>query len=76
MLFLGRARAGGLGARAGARFAVAAFKDPETREAAAITFLITSSGLSFGGISGAFWGLIGGGVMMALTRFLAGRRSS
>ncbi len=47
--------------------AVAAFKDPETREAAAITFLITASGLSFGGISGAFWGLIGGGLMMALT---------
>ena len=48
--------------------AVAAFKDPETREAAAITFLITASGLSFGGISGAFWGLIGGGLMMALQR--------
>ena len=47
--------------------AVAAFKDPETREAAAITFLITASGLSFGGISGAFWGLLGGGLMMALT---------
>ncbi|SCX05854.1 benzoate/H(+) symporter BenE family transporter [Agrobacterium rosae] len=48
--------------------AVAAFKDPETREAAAITFLITASGLSFGGIAGAFWGLLGGGVMMALQR--------
>ncbi|MET0171793.1 MAG: benzoate/H(+) symporter BenE family transporter [Agrobacterium vaccinii] len=48
--------------------AVAAFKDPETREAAAITFLITASGLAFGGISGAFWGLLGGGLMMALQR--------
>ena len=48
--------------------AVAAFREPETREAAAITFLITASGLSFGGISGAFWGLIGGGLMMALQR--------
>ncbi len=48
--------------------AVAAFKEPETREAAAITFLITASGLSFGGISGAFWGLLGGGLMMALQR--------
>jgi benzoate membrane transport protein len=48
--------------------AVAAFKEPETREAAAITFLITASGLSFGGISGAFWGLIGGGLMMVLQR--------
>lgn len=56
--------------------AVAAFKDPETREAAAITFLITASGLSFGGISGAFWGLIGGGLMMALQRVVASRRSS
>ena len=50
--------------------AVAAFKEPETREAAAITFLITASGLSFGGISGAFWGLLGGGLMMALTGFV------
>ncbi|MBN7805916.1 benzoate/H(+) symporter BenE family transporter [Agrobacterium rosae] len=56
--------------------AVAAFKDPETREAAAITFLITASGLSFGGISGAFWGLIGGGLMMALQRVVASRRGS
>lgn len=50
--------------------AVAAFKEPDTREAAAITFLITASGLSFGGISGAFWGLLGGGLMMALTGFV------
>lgn len=50
--------------------AVAAFKEPDTREAAAITFLVTASGLSFGGISGAFWGLMAGGLMMALTRFV------
>ncbi|MCI9864770.1 benzoate/H(+) symporter BenE family transporter [Rhizobium skierniewicense] len=50
--------------------AVAAFKEPDTREAAAITFLITASGLSFGGISGAFWGLLGGGLMMLLTGFV------
>ncbi|MCL6706969.1 benzoate/H(+) symporter BenE family transporter [Pseudomonas sp. R2.Fl] len=48
--------------------AVAAFRDVETREAAAVTFLITASGVSFGGISGAFWGLIAGGLMMALMR--------
>ena len=47
--------------------AVAAFKEVETREAAAVTFLITASGVSFGGISGAFWGLVAGGLMMALT---------
>ncbi|SMF74381.1 benzoate membrane transport protein [Xaviernesmea oryzae] len=50
--------------------AFAAYREPETREAAAITFLVTASGLSFAGISGAFWGLIAGGVMMALTRFM------
>jgi benzoate membrane transport protein len=48
--------------------AVAAFKEPETREAAAVTFLITASGVSFGGISGAFWGLVAGGLMMGLQR--------
>jgi len=46
--------------------AVAAFKDTETREAAAVTFLITASGVTFAGISGAFWGLVAGGLMMAL----------
>ena len=51
--------------------AVAAFREPETREAAALTFLITASGISFGGISGAFWGLIAGGAMMALQRAVA-----
>ncbi len=48
--------------------AVAAFKEPETREAAAVTFLITASGVSFAGISGAFWGLVAGGLMMGLQR--------
>ena len=32
----------------------------EDREAAVITFLVTASGLSFWGISGAFWGLVAG----------------
>ncbi|MBX9458520.1 MAG: benzoate/H(+) symporter BenE family transporter [Rhizobium sp.] len=48
--------------------AMAAFKEPETREAAAVTFLVTASGISFVGISGAFWGLIAGGIIMALGR--------
>lgn len=48
--------------------AVAAFKEPETREAAAVTFLITASGVSFAGISGAFWGLVAGGLMLGLLR--------
>ena len=53
--------------------AFAAYRDPGTREAAAITFLVTASGLSFAGISGAFWGLVAGGAMMALRQVLAKR---
>ncbi|MBL6458007.1 benzoate/H(+) symporter BenE family transporter [Belnapia sp. T6] len=41
---------------------------PEQREAAVITFLVTASGLSLFGISGAFWGLLAGGAMLALHR--------
>lgn len=40
--------------------AVAAFTNAETREAAAITFLVTASGVGFAGVSGAFWGLVAG----------------
>lgn len=46
--------------------AMTAFREPETREAAAITFLVTASGVSFAGISGAFWGLLAGGLMLLL----------
>lgn len=48
--------------------AVAAFQAPETREAAAVTFLVTASGISILGISGAFWGLIAGVAMLGLVR--------
>lgn len=48
--------------------ALNAFQRADSREAAAITFLVTASGVSFGGVSGAFWGLIAGGLMMALSR--------
>ncbi len=41
----------------------------EDREAAIVTFVVTASGLSFFGISGAFWGLIAGGAILALTRW-------
>lgn len=54
--------------------AMAAFKEPESREAAAVTFLVTASGVSFAGISGAFWGLVAGGLMLALARFVAKRK--
>jgi benzoate membrane transport protein len=48
--------------------AMAAFKELETREAAAVTFLVTASGIAFAGISGAFWGLLAGGAVMAIGR--------
>ncbi|WEZ82938.1 benzoate/H(+) symporter BenE family transporter [Rhizobium sp. 32-5/1] len=49
--------------------AMAAFKEPDSREAAAVTFLVTASGVSFAGISGAFWGLLAGGLMLGLAQF-------
>lgn len=47
---------------------LAAYQDVERRDAAAITFLVTASGLSFFGISGAFWGLIAGVAMLCIKR--------
>ncbi|BBK32904.1 benzoate membrane transport protein [Stella humosa] len=41
------------------------------REAAVITFLVTASGIAFFGIGGAFWGLLAGGGMLALSRWRA-----
>lgn len=49
----------------------AALSAVEDREAALITFLTTASGVGFFGVSGAFWGLIAGGAMMALSRWRA-----
>nr|WP_298687298.1 benzoate/H(+) symporter BenE family transporter [uncultured Dongia sp.] len=46
-----------------------AVTDPTNREAAIITFVVTASGLSFFGISGAFWGLLAGGAIYALTHW-------
>ncbi|MBB4955228.1 benzoate membrane transport protein [Agrobacterium vitis] len=51
--------------------AIAAFREPDTRNAAAMTFLITASGISLLGISGAFWGLVGGLAMLGLNRLTA-----
>lgn len=45
-----------------------AFADEAERPAAAITFLAAASGVSVLGISGAFWGLLAGGLMLALLR--------
>lgn len=55
--------------------ALNAFREAESREAAAVTFLVTASGVTFGGISGAFWGLVAGSLMMGLTRRVAARRA-
>jgi benzoate membrane transport protein len=48
--------------------AQAAFRDAESREAAAVTFLVTASGAAFAGVSGAFWGLIAGAAILSLKR--------
>jgi len=45
-----------------------ATKSPDTRDSAIITFMVTASGVSFFGVSGAFWGLLAGGAFMALAR--------
>lgn len=45
-----------------------AFKNEQERPAAAVTFLAAASGMSIFGISGAFWGLIAGGLMLVLLR--------
>ena len=58
-----------LGAFGGAM--MAAVSAPKDREAAIITFLVTASGITFAGISGAFWGLLAGGAVMALARWKA-----
>ena len=42
---------------------------PAQREAALVTFLVASSGVGFYGIGGAFWGLVAGGAVFALTRY-------
>ncbi len=48
---------------------MAAMKEARDREAAVVTFLVTASGLTFVGVSGAFWGLVAGGAIMVLTRW-------
>jgi len=48
---------------------VGAMAEPQDREAAIVTFLVTASGLTFLGISGAFWGLVAGGAMFGLGRW-------
>ncbi|MEV0396681.1 benzoate/H(+) symporter BenE family transporter [Polymorphospora rubra] len=51
----------------------AAVAAPEGREAAAVTFVVTASGLSLLGIGAAFWGLVAGGLMLLLMHRRRGR---
>jgi benzoate membrane transport protein len=46
-----------------------ALRDEHHRDAAALTFLVTLSGLSVAGIGSAFWGVVAGGVALAISRW-------
>ena len=46
------------------------------RDAAAITFLITLSGVTLGGIGAPFWGVVAGAVALGVQHFRAGTHSS
>ncbi|MET8528352.1 benzoate/H(+) symporter BenE family transporter [Micromonospora sp. NPDC005172] len=46
----------------------AAVTDPQTREAAVVTFVVTASGVTLIGVGGAFWGLVAGCLMLLLFR--------
>jgi benzoate membrane transport protein len=45
-----------------------ALKDDAERIAATITFLVTASGLTLFGVGAAFWGLVGGLIVLGLER--------
>ncbi|SDC66775.1 benzoate/H(+) symporter BenE family transporter [Ruegeria marina] len=47
--------------------ACSALEDPDCRQAATFTFLITASGVTILGLSAAVWGLVIGGVMQAIS---------
>ncbi len=49
--------------------ASSALSDVQHREAGAVTFLVAASGLSFAGISPAFWALVAGAIVLAVLRF-------
>ena len=51
----------------------AALAEPDERLPATVTFLVASSGVAFLGVGAAFWGLLAGGVLMALDRLRPAR---
>ena len=48
--------------------AAAAMAVPAHREAAAVTFVVAASGFAIGGVGAAFWSLVAGGLVLAVTR--------
>ena len=50
-----------------------AMKDDASREAALITFLVTASGLSLFGVASAFWGVVAGGLALAVQHWRPAR---
>jgi benzoate membrane transport protein len=54
-----------IGALGGA--VTSAVREPQGREAAIVTFVVTAAGISFLGIGSAFWGLLAGGAILVLT---------
>ncbi|MFC4058554.1 benzoate/H(+) symporter BenE family transporter [Planomonospora corallina] len=50
-----------------------AVADPERLQAAAVTFVVTASGVTLLGVGAAFWGLVAGGLMTLLHRRRAPR---
>ena len=50
-----------------------ALEKPGTRDAAAITFLVTLSGLTVAGVGSAFWGVVAGGVSLLVQHWRAPR---
>jgi benzoate membrane transport protein len=53
-----------------------AVADADDREAALVTLVVTVSGVAFFGISGAFWGLAGGGALYALRHWRVRRTAT
>ena len=51
-----------------------ALHDEGHREAALITFLVTLSGIVIAGVGSAFWGVVAGGIAIAVQQY--GRRAT
>lgn len=54
----------------------AALAEPEGREAATVTFVVTAAGVGFLGLGAAFWGLVAGVAMVLLRRTARGRSAT